>query len=486
MRKIIIVLLLFLGHTPLFTNGQVKTLTKQQMVCDIDTLESIVNRYHYSLSLQERRTGTSVGNVFNDLRKSITDKSSMFDYAGVIWQGLNALNDGHTGIANKSSISWYLTSNDNYLSKVTNATLSDTLHADYYSSLIPETLFSMSKSGFRAKYINGKYYNARSFTFNGKLIGVGEEISTVDGEAIGDFVSRNYSKVLYLMWDPYCHQWYSDFFMLTLPYIGKKQFTLTIGGTDVVINADKLLDNLHKEQYQLSSSPKVYVLNDILYIYMPMMMSWEWYVKEIKTLYHPGIKKVIFDIRGNGGGDDSVWSNILMNLIDKPFSYQYRVGMNYSKVLQEAISDFGNIQIGRHMVTSSTRAIIPDSSSVKFGGTIYILQDKYTFSAATAFVSAAMQNRERMVVLGERSALVSGYTFPALLFSLPHSRIAFKIGFSADLTGGDTNPYMDNVMVDVRDSISGYFEKRYTYDCHSFDYINQRDMLVRLVKNDVR
>lgn len=486
-KKTVAALMLVSGLTPLFCYGQVKTLTKQQMLCDIDTLESIISKYCYDLPLLEKRTNTSTKAVFYDLRKSITDQSSFFDYVNVIRQGLNILNDGHTGITNKSSIKWYITSSDNYLSKVGNATLSDTLHADYFHDLIPDSLFSMSKSGFRAKYINGKYYNARPFTFNSKLIEVGEEIKTVDGENIPDFVNRNYSKMLYLMWDPYYNQWYSDFFVLVLPYIGKKQFTLNIGGTDILINSEKLMDNLQKETYQLSSSPKVYVLNDIMYIYMPMMMNWEWYVQEVKKLYNPKIKKVVFDLRGNGGGDDSVWSNILKHLIDKPFSYKYYVGMNSTITLQDAISGFGDIKIKEnHITVSSSRTIAPDSSSVKFNGTIYILQDKYTYSAATAFVSAAMQNKEKMTVIGERSALISGYTFPALVFSLPHSRVAFKLGFSADLTGGIDNPYMDKVEIDMSDSPSDYFDKRYKYDCHNIEYINERDKLIMLVKNDTK
>lgn len=485
MKNIAAFLFLFLGIAPLFGQGQVTHLTKQQMLCDIDTLESIIRRYHYNLPLLEQRTGTSVAKVFDELRNSITDKSTMFDYVDAVRQGLSCLNDGHTSIAGKSSIKWYLTSRYSYLSKVGNAQLSDTLQASDYQSLVPDSIFSMSKSGFRAKYIDGKYYNVRPFTFNGKLIAAGEEITAVDGEAIGSFVHKNYSKLLFLRWDPYRSSWYSDYFSLALPYLGKKQLTLSIGSTKVLVNTEKLLDNLQKEPYSLTSSGKVLVLGDILYVYIPSMMNAEWYIQEIKKLYSPAIKKVVLDIRGNGGGDDSVWVAILENLIDKPFSYRYSVGMNYSKAVQDAISSFGNVKVnGKYMVVNQERIITPSISSVRFGGRIYVLQDKDSYSAAAALASAAMQNTKRMTVIGERSSLISGYTFPALLFSLPHSRLAFTIGFSSDQTGGISNPYMDMVEVDARDSISDYLDKRFKYDCHSEEYLNNYDRLIQLVKQD--
>jgi Periplasmic protease len=483
MKNIAAFFLLIFGFAPLFSQGQVTHLTKQQMLSDIDTLESIINRYHYNLSLLEKRTGSSPKAIFSKLRASITDKSTMFDYVDAVRQGLGCLNDGHTSITGKSSIKWYLTSSDSYLSKVGNATLSDTLKADYYQRMVEDSIFSMSKSGFRAKYINGKYYNARPFTFNGKLIDVGAEIRAVDGEDVNKFVNRNYSKLFFLRWDPYDSRWYSDYFALILPYLGERQFTLNIGGIDVLINSEKQLDNLQKEPFNLTSSPKVLVLGNILYVYIPAMMNSEWYVKEIKTRYSSNIKKVVLDIRGNGGGDDSVWERILESLLDEPLSYRYSVGMNYSKMLGNAISDFGDIKIkGTHMVVCRTRAIYPDSSSVRFGGKIYILQDKDSYSAAAALASAALQNKKRMKVIGERSSLISGYTFPALLFSLPQSKIAFKLGFSADLAGGSHNPYMDKVDVYARDSASDYFGKRFKYDCHSVEYLNERDKLIRLVK----
>ena len=123
-----------------------------------------------------------------------------------------------------------------------------------------------------------------------------------------------------------------------------------------------------------------------------MMMSYGWYVNQIKEIYHPKIKKVIFDIRLNGGGDDNVWKKILSHLLKTPFQYTYRVEMNHRENLKNAIANFGEIEIqGNKMTVSRDRTILPDSNSVGFDGHIYILQGRYTYSAASAFISAAKQ-----------------------------------------------------------------------------------------------
>lgn len=483
MKNLAILFLLVVSMVSPACFGQTNLLSKKQMQADIDTIESIVRQYYYGKSLLEKRTKEPIEPALKNLENSITNHTTLFNFVDIVRQGLNLLNDGHTEIANKSTVKWYLTSQYSYLSKIGNALLADTLNADMYRQMMTDSIFAQSKSGLRAKYINGKYYNARPFTFNGDTIKVGDEISTIEGIDINSFVQQNHSKMFFLMWDSYNDRWYSDSFYMVMPLFDKRRFAIEIGSRKVIVDSDKRLENLQKEQYSLYTTPKAYVLNDILYLYIPSMMNSDWYVQQIRTLYSSKIKKVVLDIRGNGGGDDGVWFRILENLIDRPLTYKYSVGMNCRKEFEGALSAFGKIKVWqRVMKVSGSKTIYPDSASIKFCGKIYVLQDKYSYSAAAALVSVAMQNKERMAVIGERSALISGYTFPALLFILPNSRIAFKLGFSADLSGGIDNPYMDKVDVDIQDSIFEYLEKRYKYDCHSEEYLNNKDRMIRYVR----
>jgi len=215
------------------------------------------------------------------------------------------------------------------------------------------------------------------------------------------------------------------------------------------------------------------------------MMNAQWYIQEMSRIYHPNIEKVIFDLRANGGGDDSVWWMILSALLKQPLNYRYYVGMNDIDALKEAVSSFGDFEMKDNILTvSRERTIRPDSASLGFNGHIYILQDKYTYSAASAFVSAALQNKERFTVVGEPSRFISGYTFPAILFTLPNSKLVFSLSFSIDLTGGRDNPFMDKVDVVIKDNITEYIEKLFDYDSYSIEYLTQKDKLIDFIKND--
>jgi hypothetical protein len=341
----------------------------------------------------------------------------------------------------------------------------------------------MAQSGLRVKYADGKYYNARPFTFNNMSVRLGEEITAVDGEDINKFIRQNSSQ-LFCLWDTHNKQFYADNFIWYLPFIGKNVFMLTVGGKEVLINSQKTVDNLQRETYTLNRSPRVEIIDgDILYIGMPMMMDAAWYINALKEKYTPAVKKIVFDIRGNGGGDDSVWADLLTHIIGEPFHYSFVAGMNYDERLKEAVRSFGALTVeGEKMIVRSHRTLYPDSGSIHFTGKMYILQDRYTYSAAAAFVTAAMQNNDKITVVGEPSAFIAGYTFPPVIFKLPHSGLVFKLAFSTDLSGGKDNPYMDKVVVEVRETIGDYFDKLYQYDSSGIDYLSQRDKWMQVVK----
>ena len=287
----------------------------------------------------------------------------------------------------------------------------------------------------------------------------------------------------YLKWDNENKRFYSDLFMLALPVIGKKQYILTIGGKEVEIDSEKMMADLQKEKYRLPNRPQVKVIEDsVLYIRMPMMSYANWYIKKIGEAYTPGVKKIVFDVRNNPGGDDNVWKRILSSIIAEPFEYTYAVGMNYDERLKNCVSGFGDIKVENGQITiHQKRTIEPDSAGLHFSGKLYLIQDGTTYSAAAAFAAAAMQNRDKITVVGQPSILISGYTFPAITFSLPHSRLVYRLAFSYDLTGGPENPYMDKVHIIIKDSIKDYLSKLYDYDSSVIDEFIKKDAAAKYV-----
>jgi hypothetical protein len=464
----------------LFAQTETVTLTPQQMREDFDFLHSTIITHCSFLPLLEQRTNTSVNRELQRLKQTITPAITIEEFARIVRQGLNILRDGHTQIINGAPVKWFVT--NSYLSPVGNVALADTLYAGYYRAFI-DGIIPMAQSGLRVKYADGKYYNARPFTFNNMPVRLGEEITSIDGIEINQFI-REHASQFNCLWDSDKKQFYADNFIWYLPAIGKPIFTLTIGGKEVIIDSQKLVDNLQREKYALDRSPRVEIINgDILYIGMSIMMDATWYINELKEKYTPAVKKIIFDIRDNGGGDDSVWADLLTHIINEPFHYCFVVGMNYGERLKEAIRDFGEITVENgKMTVRSPRTLYPDSSSIHFTGKMYILQNKYTYSAASAFAAAAIQNKDKITVMGEPSAFIAGYTFPPIIFKLPHSGLVFRLAFSTDISGGKDNPYMDKVVVELSETIDDYFDKLYKYDSSTIEYLSQRDKWVEYIK----
>lgn len=217
---------------------------------------------------------------------------------------------------------------------------------------------------------------------------------------------------------------------------------------------------------------------------MPMMMNIDWYREEFLKKYTADVKKIVIDIRDNGGGDDSVWQDLLKIIIDKPLTYRYNVQIPDNDALINSVRDFGDIhRKNNNVYVESNRIIEPDSNSINYEGKIYILQNKYTFSAAAALSSVAWQN-PNMILVGEPTVTISGYTFPAIMFKLPNSKIVFNLAFSSDAVGGNSNPYMDKVEVEILEetNINEYLNKVMNYDCFSVDYIMNKDKLITYVK----
>lgn len=470
---------------PILLMAQPVKLTKTQMLEDFEFLQKTINDYAICVPLVERRMGISVNEYLEVLKKEINDSTMPEEFANLVRHGLNVLYDGHTNFCRKSAVKWNVSSDYSYLKNVSNAIINDTLLADYYASVVSDSIYKMNKSNISFKYADGKYYTVSPFIIHDVSVKAKEELTAVNGIPIDTFVRHLFPQIYSMTWDPLNKKIFTDALLLSLPPAGYETAVFTIGGKNVTIDTRVPVPGVEAVKYTLPRTPLVTLLeDDILYIRMPMMMNYGWYVKQIKKVYRPGIKKVIFDLRLNGGGDDSVWAYILRHLLKNPFRYTYRVEMKYHESLKDAISGFGKIEInGDKMTVSRDRVIEPDSSSVGFDGHVYILQARYTYSSASAFVAAAKQNKDRFTVVGEPSAMISGYTFPGVVFVLPHSRIPFRLAFSIDVTGGADNPYMDQPDVLITEDINDFLERFFIYDPQQISFLRERDKCIRYVKN---
>lgn len=451
------------------------------MLEDISFLKTYIKNYYTPLSLVEKRTGTSINNEFARINSSISKEESIEFFLEKVRECLNSINDPHSGIVNKSKIKWFVS--NSYLSPASNVTLKDTLNADYFVSCLSDSVFSKIKCQFACKYIDGKYYNLRAFEYDNKTFESGEIVSKIDGIPINDFINKNRVKFYFTNWDPIYKQWYCELFKATLPLIGKQQFTLTIGNKTVKLDCTKPINILAKE-HSKTNHPNIFKVDSAtLYIRMPIMMNNDWYINELLKFDTTDIKKIIIDIRDNPGGDDSVWQDLLESIIDEPLHYTYNVQIPIIMKSLETLKEFGEIKVkDNEAYVEKQRVLHPNKKSIRFSGNIYILQNKYTYSAAAALASVAMQSN-RLILIGEPSTAIAGYTFPPIMLKLPNSGVVFNLAFSFDKTGGEKNPFMDQVEKYIRSDVpsNDYLNSLMNLDIYSQDFISHKDSLVGYV-----
>jgi len=476
------VFLICLVNSPI----QSQTFSQKQMQDDLSFLQEYIHQYFFPLALLEQRTGINVDNEFKKLSDEITSTTSIEDFTQIVRQGLNILNDAHSQIIPGFSLVDSV-SPDYYLSSIGNVSLADTTNADYYYRLLNQ-MSGKVKINIMTKYMNGEYYNIRPFMYNGIRIDAGEKIDSINGIPMNQFVGDNSTKMYYLCWDPSSQKYYSRSFPMALPLLGIDKFTLNIGGNQITLSLDTTVETLQERHSQTNYGNMMLIDNNILYIRMPAMSDREWYISELLRMYTPNIEKIIFDVRGNSGGYDGVWIDLLRKIIDKPLEYKYHVGMNHNQDIENSIlSSFSELKmIRKEDKTGMYRQTLhfPDSNSVHFNGKMYVLQDEFTYSAAAALASVALQN-ENMEVVGTPSAMIGGYTLPAIAFKLPNSGIVFTLAFSADLTGGEKNPYMDKVEVEILENdIDVFVDKMLNYDYYSEEYLLNKDKLIKYVREN--
>lgn len=95
-----------------------------------------------------------------------------------------------------------------------------------------------------------------------------------------------------------------------------------------------------------------------------------------------GVKRLVIDVRTNGGGDDDMWKEgILRYIADRPYKHASR---GIKRVL-EADPSKGEVagQIVDGLVPSDTKPVTDEP--LRFGGSVYVLVGPQTYSSAVLF-----------------------------------------------------------------------------------------------------
>jgi hypothetical protein len=118
------------------------------------------------------------------------------------------------------------------------------------------------------------------------------------------------------------------------------------------------------------------------------------------------IRALIIDVRENGGGDDPLWQQNLMEYItEKPYAQLSRYVQRITKENADPGDTVGNVRRGDYNERFTPRRAEP----LRFNGPVYILAGPYSYSATVQFMVAA-QDFKIAKIAGEETAARSCQT----------------------------------------------------------------------------
>lgn len=229
---------------------------------------------------------------------------------------------------------------------------------------------------------------------------------------------------------------------------------------------DEVVKKIYESLGETDVNNKVFpnedlILKDVVegkigYIYLPQMTprgesiadDMEIISKYIKTLENH--EAIVIDIRGNSGGNDEYWMELISRIIPKRYSNSGYILFRDSEIINDYIKSIGisidNIEdLPKEIVSNGPDEItknfkyfskndisIRPKDSINFEGNIYLLVDKVVYSSAESF-SIFCKETGIATVIGETTGGDGGGCAP-VLFKLKNSGLIVRMAGDMYLT----------------------------------------------------
>lgn len=480
-------------------------LSVAQMQEDLNNLQNNIAKAAPHSILNKHLKGISLASYFEQYRKTITTKTTPQAFAIMVGNLLNLVQDGHANLVLSPKSVAYVRK-----SVARNKLAFDTLafkQAAYYN-----VAFKQRKTDFSlpVKYIEGKYLVTIPFKYKGVRYAAGSELIECNGQTITRLLPSLITDISPLRWDVQNKVYYKDNFYKAQNLVAKGKISLgfknkagqlikqSFNYTDKV---DLLKKPARKIGYFTQPEAKVLFLDKekVLYIRMPRMdgKMVKFYTSKIDSIYALGKKpgKVIFDIRGNGGGSDNCYLGALEHLITKPLDRSFKLSfpkdpfvLNYFGLKgNKGISTQNSTLLGStpFYVYSKTQFAKPAANSVKYNGKIFVLQDEFIYSSAGNLSTMAKAN-SNIITIGNRTGLCGGKQARPIYFSLPHSKLIYRLEPMLDFSNiaKTEDIFHDEVSQYIPQTFDDYQKRLFSKnDIYSPVFLRKHDPLFKAVVN---
>lgn len=422
------------------------TLSSAAMYADFDTLYATISRVNTHEFVRKKLNRYSMLDSIRAVRNEIAQVQTTADFFWLINKALTYCQDAHTSVLRQ----WAYSAIHRLDSVRLQTKIEDTAWIGAYNQLRRQRLNAI-KLHLPIRYIQGQYFVLEDFSFEGQKIKKGAELIRFNQERPEIFIQHHLGYVENLHWD-FTKQWFfkdhfyqANHFDLTTPLT----FVFRQGrhNIQIILSLEDQIEIEKNIQGSLPEKPFItfFAKQGILYLRMPVMKDGDFYLRKLDSLIRKinseAIKKIVWDIRGNPGGSDGVWWDVLKILVDQPIVRSIKLGLNPANPYRyrfetRGFEDFENAFIPKgnyQCLISESDTLFPDEASWHYHRKIFILQDENCFSAAGSLL-AMCQFSEQLVNVGNSTGKFAGFGVMPWVYILPHSKILYWTEPIQDLT----------------------------------------------------
>jgi len=467
-------------------------LSKTQMLEDFNETVSYINTFAVHKDLNAIRLGIDYNKEYTALRNTINEQTSICEFKDILERAIQLVQDMHCSFMSYD----YFEAYGKYQKKFNFKNSQSYERIKYFEEYCAAKTINLK---LPLLYKNGDYVVYADFKYKNQSIKRGTKLMLYNNKKIKSFITDNYAKVWPILWDeqnntPYNRSFYGA---------GKDQFSLTFNEEQSRTIHFNLKDSVTLDQkpqrqvfYYSQSKEQAFYFKDqnTLYIGMPFMdvEQGKNIIKKVDSIHskYGDFEKIIIDIRGNPGGNDMCWRNVLSHLIPQDVSFDIDLKYKYKK----PVIDYYNK--GKKKTKQETIALLNDSEywtqsneiftlkphkkTIKHSGNIFVLQDKYIYSSAGNFSNFCL-NSDKLISVGTTTNLVGGLQTEPLFFKMKHSELIFRIEPMLDFSGVKSiNDFShNNVEINIPTTVDDYYLRTtFEGDLYSKVFLMKHDKLV--------
>ncbi len=416
-------------------------LTKEQMYMDYDSLRMVLHKYWPHGEVQRLVTGYDACGRIDELRGAIDTVTCEAGFFSVIMQMMFACNDQHV------SMSWEPWCREE--SAITNE-----WSKRYYT-------FGYDQKR-AVKYVGGRYYTLRQVDAETgeEVVPSGARLLAVGGIPIDEYAAgANMRMQANTLWDWERGKFYTVDLNdpRTIGAADRNTWTIRHGGRTRTVDLDGTRTEVRTSPNAGFSGVKYFERDGILFVRLPSMspqVSAE-ICGQIEAYADRSINKVVIDVRGNGGGSDMAWMELLAAITDRTIAPDCRMAFKERWRAEGSGANAERVVYGRDTLyaVAGPDKIEPSERSLRYGGKIYVIFDADRCYSSTGSLLSACAVDDRLVSVGQRSGFLLGVGTTPMPGFLDHSKIVYRIPLALEVTGArEGHPedcYMGRVDVEV-------------------------------------